>query len=631
MGHSHDYDQEEQRGWKVYLPAILSFVLLAAGLILDYIIPNAFFNGYFRLVWYVIAYFPVGIPVLKDSLDLILHKDVFNEFTLMSTATIGAFAIGEYPEGVAVMLFYSIGELFQEAAVSKAKRNIKSLLDIRPDSASVLRNENYKAVAPEEVMIGERIQVKPGERVPLDGKLYRSRGSFNTSALTGESVPKSINDGETVLAGMINLDNVIEVVVDKLYHDSSLAKILELVQHASSRKAKTELLIRKFARIYTPAVFFLALCFALLPYFFVSGYNFNEWFYKALVFLVISCPCALVISVPLGYFGGIGAASKNGILFKGANYLDMMNHVNTVVMDKTGTLTHGVFQVREVQAASGDENDLLAMAAGIERYSNHPIAKAITGYAENKYEVYNVKEIPGHGLEGEYEGKKLLAGNRKLLDKYEIAYDPAITEIVDTTVLIAWGNRYAGYISIADKEKEDAGTAIREMKRLGIRNIVMLSGDKSLIVEQLARKLGITVAYGELLPEEKVRHLELLKDNPDNKVAFVGDGINDAPSLALSDVGIAMGGMGSDAAIEVADVVIQTDQPSKIATAIRIAKSTRSIVVQNIVMAISIKLMILLLGAIGYATMWGAVFADVGVALLAILNSVRILGMRFER
>lgn len=630
MTHIHEWN--EQAGWRVYLPAGISFVLLLTGLVLDFLVPNTFFNGYVRLVWYIVAYLPVGLPVLKESADLIAAKDLFNEFTLMSIATLGAFAIGEYPEGVAVMLFYSVGELFQASAVSKAKRNIKALLDIRPDSASVFRDGKYITVSPEEVMVGEKIQVKPGERIPLDGVLHLSQSSFNTSALTGESKPKRIRDGEDVLAGMVNLDNVIELKVTKLYSDSSLAKILEMVQHASARKAKTELLIRRFARIYTPLVFFLALTLTILPYFIVSDYVFADWLYRALVFLVISCPCALVISVPLGYFGGIGAASKSGILFKGANYLDMITRVNTVVMDKTGTLTHGVFNVQHVSAVNKDVKRLTAMAAAIESFSNHPIAKAITNYAGEKdpqLVVQNVKEVPGYGLQGELDGKILLAGNTKLLKKYDIAYEPAIDEIVDTIVLIAYDNTYVGYITIADEEKEDAARAIREMKKLGIQNTVMLSGDKSAITEKLAQRLGVTAAYGDLLPEEKVRHLEELKADKSNCVAFVGDGINDAPSLALSDIGIAMGGMGSDAAIEVADVVIQTDQPSKIATAIRIAKYTKNIVVQNIVFAISIKLIILLLGAFGYASMWGAVFADVGVALLAILNSVRILSVRF--
>ncbi|MDD4116340.1 MAG: heavy metal translocating P-type ATPase [Massilibacteroides sp.] len=530
------------------------------------------------------------------------------------------------------MLFYYVGELFQDAAVNKAQKNIKALLDIRPDSASVFREGEYFTVFPDQVNIGERIRVKPGERVPLDGKLLKSQSSFNTSALTGESKPKHLRDGETVLAGMVNLDQVIDIEVGKTYSDSSLAKILDMVQHASARKAKTELLIRRFARIYTPLVFFLALSLTLIPWFIVEDYVFSDWLYRSLIFLVISCPCALVISVPLGYFSGIGAASKNGILFKGANYLDSIARVNTVVMDKTGTLTRGVFKVQEVHAVSGNDEELLGWAAAIESFSNHPIAKAITKYTGMSnlgIVVEKVKEIPGHGLTGELNGKKILVGNTKLMKKFSVAYNPVIDEIVETNVILAYDNRYAGFITIADEEKEDAAEAIYLMKQLGIRNTVILSGDKSAITEKLAKKLGITAAYGDLLPDEKVRYLEELKLDKKNCVAFVGDGINDAPSLALCDVGIAMGGMGSDAAIEVADVVLQTDQPSKIATAIRIAKYTKHIVMQNIIMAISVKLLVLLLGVFGFATMWAAVFADVGVALLAILNSVRILGKRF--
>ncbi|MDD4660228.1 MAG: heavy metal translocating P-type ATPase [Massilibacteroides sp.] len=628
MEHAH----KQRRGWLVYLPASISFLFLLAGLSFDHLFSDSFFKEYVRLVWYIFAYLPVGFPVLRESMEFILQKDFFNEFTLMSIATLGAFAIGEYPEAVAVMLFYYVGELFQDAAVNKAQKNIKALLDIRPDSASVFREGEYFTVFPDQVNIGERIRVKPGERVPLDGKLLKSQSSFNTSALTGESKPKHLRDGETVLAGMVNLDQVIDIEVGKTYSDSSLAKILDMVQHASARKAKTELLIRRFARIYTPLVFFLALSLTLIPWFIVEDYVFSDWLYRSLIFLVISCPCALVISVPLGYFSGIGAASKNGILFKGANYLDSIARVNTVVMDKTGTLTRGVFKVQEVHAVSGNDEELLGWAAAIESFSNHPIAKAITKYTGMSnlgIVVEQVKEIPGHGLTGELNGKKILVGNTKLMKKFSVAYNPVIDEIVETNVILAYDNRYAGYITIADEEKEDAAEAIYMMKQLGIRNTVILSGDKSAITEKLAKKLGITAAYGDLLPDEKVRYLEELKLDKKNCVAFVGDGINDAPSLALCDVGIAMGGMGSDAAIEVADVVLQTDQPSKIATAIRIAKYTKHIVMQNIIMAISVKLLVLLLGVFGFATMWAAVFADVGVALLAILNSVRILGKRF--
>ncbi|NDV46828.1 cadmium-translocating P-type ATPase [Paludibacter sp. 221] len=633
--HCHDdgpvtIQENNGKEWKKYLPAIISFVLLVAGITLDHIGSITFFEGYLRLAWYIIAYIPVGFPVIKEAFEELKNKSFFNEFSLMTIATVGAFAIGEFPEGVAVMLFYSVGELFQDAAVNKAKRNIKALLDIRPDTASVLRNGVYQTISPEKVNIGETIQVKAGERVPLDGSLLSDSGNFNTSALTGESKPKTIRTDENVLAGMVNLDKVIEIKVEKKYEDSSLAKILEMVQNATARKAKTELLIRKFAKIYTPIVFFLALGIALIPYFFVDSYIFADWLYRALVFLVISCPCALVISIPLGYFGGIGAASHHGILFKGANYLDLMTKLNTVVMDKTGTLTEGVFNVQKVVTVGKDEKDFVAIVSALERSSNHPIAKAISAYAnkDTHCEATNVEEIAGHGLKGMVNGQNVLAGNTKLMEKYGIAYDTNINSIVETTVVVAIENVYAGYIVIADKVKEDSALAVSEMHGLKIET-VMLSGDKSSITQKIADEIGIDLAYGDLLPQDKVKHLEQLKANSENVVAFVGDGINDAPVLALSDIGIAMGGMGSDAAIETADVVIQTDQPSKIVTAIKISKATKRIVVQNIVMAFGVKIVVLILGAFGIATMWGAVFADVGVALLAILNAVRILRKKF--
>lgn len=620
----------DKTAWRKYLPSIISFALLAAGMLIDHLIDWPFFDGYVRLTWYIIAYIPVGLAVIREAISGIAKGDVSTEFTLMSVATIGAFLIGEYPEGVAVMLFYSVGELFQGAAVSKARRNIKALLDVRAESATVFRDGKYIIVSPEEVSIGEIIQVKAGEKVPLDGNLMSTMGSFNTSALTGESVPKTIREGEQVLAGMVNLDKVIEIKVEKKYCDSSISKILEMVQNAPSRKAKTELLIRKFARVYTPIVFALAVALAVMPYFFVTDYVFTDWLYRALVFLVISCPCALVISIPLGYFGGIGAASRNGILFKGANYLEMLTKVNTIVMDKTGTLTEGVFRVKDVVSVMSDNNTMLDYAVALESHSNHPIAKAITEYhGAGNYKTENVQETAGHGLKGVVDGREVLAGNDRLLESQGIAYDKAVDSIVETAVVVAIDGKYAGYITIADELKADSASAIRSLKRQGISLTVMLSGDKSSIVAKIASELGIDEAYGNLLPQDKVAHMESLKADPANVVAFVGDGINDAPVLALSDVGIAMGGMGSDAAIEVADVVIQTDQPSKISTAIKIAWTTRSIVIQNIVLALGVKVVVLLIGALGYATMWEAVFADVGVSLLAILNSVRILRKKF--
>lgn len=616
---------------KIYLPVLASLLLLLAGIAMDYF-DIGFFTGYIRLLWYVIAYILVGYPVLKETLEGFINKEFFTEFSLMSIATLGAFAIGEYPEAVAVMLFYTVGELFQGAAVNRAKENIKALLDVRPDSAAVLRDGIYLNVPPEIVAVGEYIQVKAGEKVPLDGEMLSESSSFNTSALTGESKPKTIRKGEPVLAGMLNLDRVIEIRVAKEYSDSSLAKILDLVQNAASRKAKTELLIRKLAKVYTPIVFFLAVAITVIPYFIVNQYDFNDWLYRALVFLVISCPCALVISIPLGYFGGIGAASHHGILFKGANYLDLMTKVNTIVMDKTGTLTQGVFKVQKIESVLYSQNEFICIAASIESLSNHPIAKAITEYAGTDIylkEVSDTEEIPGHGLKGIVDGRIVLAGNTKLLDKFGIEYPREIHAVVETIVLVAIDGQYAGYLTIADEVKDDAAQAVSSMHRLGIRQTVMLSGDKSGITKQLAGDLGVDSAYGDLLPEDKVRYIEEIKADPNHVVAFVGDGINDAPALALSDVGIAMGGMGSDAAIEVADVVIQTDQPSKIVTAIRIAKATRQIVLQNIVLAVGVKVAVLLLGAFAVASMWEAVFADVGVALLAILNAVRIMNKKF--
>jgi Cd2+/Zn2+-exporting ATPase len=609
-------------GWKRFILPAVSLVLLVSGIILE-----------MPLFWYIIAFLPVGLPVMREAWAVVVGKDFFNEYTLMLTASVGAFFIGEYPEGVAVMLFYSVGELFQESAVSRAQNNIKALLDIRPDSATVLKDGVYRETRPEDVSPGETLLVKAGEKVPLDGTLLSDYGSFNTSALTGESRPKTIRAGETVLAGMISIDKVVEIRAEKAYADSSLARILEMVQEASSRKAKTELLIRRFAKIYTPIVFLMALLIAFIPYFLVTDYVFNDWLYRALIFLVISCPCALVISVPLGYFGGIGAASRNGILFKGANFLDLMTSVNTVVMDKTGTLTKGVFKVKDVVSPVYDRRKLLDITATIEKYSAHPVAKAIVAASPDVETAIaaQVEELAGLGVKGYIGEKEIMAGNRKLMHKYAISYDESIDTLTETVVIVAIDRQYAGYVSIADEIKDDAGAAIQNMRALGINRTVMLSGDRSAVVNQVASALGVDEFHGDLLPEGKVKYMETLKADPSRIVAFVGDGINDAPALALSDVGIAMGGMGSDAAIEVADVVIQTDQPSKIAVAIRIAKTTKRIVMQNIVLAISIKFVVMLLGAFGIATMWEAVFADVGVALLAILNSVRILTFHADK
>ncbi len=619
--------------WKVGL----SFILLISGIIMNALELPFFREGYFSLIWYVVAYLPVGLPVMKEAWESMKDKDYFSEFTLMFVATLGAFYIGEYPEGVAVMLFYSVGELFQEKAVDKAKRNIGALLDVRPEEAAVVRDGRVIIENPQNVKVGETIEIKTGGRVPLDGMMLNEVAAFNTAALTGESVPRSIRMGEEVLAGMIVTDKVIRIKVIRPFDKSALARILELVQNASERKAPAELFIRKFARVYTPIVIGLAVLIVLLPFIYSLItpqflFTFNDWLYRALVFLVISCPCALVVSIPLGYFGGIGAASRLGILFKGGNYLDAVTKINTVVFDKTGTLTKGTFEVQFCNCESGvSEEELIRMIASVESSSTHPIAKAVVNYAGQRdielSSVTDSKEYAGLGLEAAVNGIQVLAGNGRLLSKFQIEYPPELLFITDTIVVCAIGNKYAGYLLLSDSLKEDARIAIQNLKALGIQNIQILSGDKQSIVSNFAEKLGISEAYGDLLPDGKVKHLEELRQHTENQVAFVGDGMNDAPVLALSNVGIAMGGLGSDAAIETADVVIQTDQPSKVAEAIKVGKLTRRIVWQNISLAFGVKLLVLILGAGGLATLWEAVFADVGVALIAIMNAVRIQKM----
>lgn len=623
---------------KSYFRAGISFTLLMSGIAFSMFDIIFFENQWVRLAWYLLAYIPVGIPVILEAWKSMLKKDVFSEYTLMSIATVGAFVIGEYPEGVAVMLFYAVGELFQDSAVNRAKRNISALLDVRPETATVVKGDLLETVSPEDVNIDDVVEVKVGGRVPLDGVLQNELASFNTAALTGESVPRTIRKGEEVLAGMIATDNVSRIVVTKPFGQSALARILDLVQNATEKKAPAEQFIRKFARVYTPIVVGLAALIILLPwlYSFISPefiFTFNDWVYRALVFLVISCPCALVISIPLGYFGGIGAASRHGILFKGSNYLEAITKVNTVVMDKTGTLTQGIFNVQKISTI-GDitENELLKIVASVETQSTHPIAKAVVEYANqqkvNLDKTKNVIEIAGHGLEATVASKKVLVGNTKLLTKNQIEFPAEIASIPETIVVCAVNGAYAGYILVADAPKEDAKKAVDSLKELGVKNIVMLSGDKQAIVSKLASELNITQAFGDLLPEGKVEHVEKLKIDPTNNIAFVGDGINDAPVLAMSDVGIAMGGLGSDVAIETADVILQTDQPSRIATAIKIGQFTRRIVIQNISLAFGVKLIVLILGAGGIATLWEAVFADVGVALVAIFNATRILNKK---
>ena len=558
MGHcscgAHSCAAEKKVDAKVsvfheYGKVIFSLLLLAGGIIM-----NALDLAFFRsvaLIWYIVAYLPVGIPVMKEAWESIREKDYFSEFTLMIIATLGAFYIGEYPEGVAVMLFYTVGELFQDKAVDKAKRNIGALLDVRPEKALVLREGNLVIESPKKIKVGEIIEIKAGERVPLDGTMQNEVAAFNTAALTGESVPRNIRKGEEVLAGMIVTDKVIRLEVTRPFDKSALARILELVQNASERKAPAELFIRKFARIYTPIVIALAVLIVLCPFVYSLinppfVFAFNDWLYRALVFLVISCPCALVVSIPLGYFGGIGAASRLGILFKGGNYLDAITKINTVVFDKTGTLTKGTFDVQACKSA-GDisEEELVKLVASVESDSTHPIAKAVVNYAKEqnieRVAVTGTKEFAGYGLEATIDGITVLVGNCRLLSKFDISYPEELLEITDTIIVCAVGNRYAGYLLLADALKEDAKVAIDNLKALNIENIQILSGDKQSIVTNFAEKLGISKAYGDLLPEGKVNHLEELRQDEANRIAFVGDGMNDAPVLALSHVGIAMG------------------------------------------------------------------------------------------
>ncbi len=630
--HDHDHDHGSGDGsrpswlrhWNLLVALFILVVLLVAEYAFDSHLPDPF-----SFLVNVFAFLLAGWNVLRLAWRKAVRGDIFNEFVLMSVATLGAFYIGEYSEGVAVMVFYSIGEWFQDSAVSRAKASIKALLDIRPDEVTVSRGGGTQVVKPADVSMGEHIVVKPGEKVALDGDLISEKSSFNTAALTGESKPDTKHKGEKILAGMINLNTVSEVEVTALFKDSKLSKILEMVQDATARKSQTQLFISKFARVYTPIVFFLALALVVVPYFFAADYIFNDWLYRGLVFLVISCPCALVVSIPLGYFGGIGLASRNGILFKGGNFLDVMTKVNTVVMDKTGTLTKGVFEVQQVIPAGISEAGLLRYAVALEKNSTHPVGKAIVGYASRLAEeaaASEVEEIAGHGLKGNVEGKRVLAGNVKLMQMYGIAYPAELNEVLDTLVIIAVNDAYAGYISIADELKEDAKRAVDAMHDLHLKT-VMLSGDKQSVVDKVAAELGIDAAYGDLLPEDKVRKVQELK-NAGFRLAFAGDGVNDAPVVALADAGIAMGGLGSDATIETADIVIQNDQPSKIVSAIRAGKITRTIVWQNILMAMTVKLVVLGLGAGGIANLWEAVIADVGVALLAILNAVRIQRMK---
>lgn len=613
---------------------ILVFFLLGIGLSLDFSNFSLWkTTETLRFTWYLATYLLIGLPVLREAYQGIRKGEIFSEFFLMSIATLGAFAIGEYPEGVAVMLFYAVGEIFQDMAVSRASRNIRSLLDQRPDEVTIIDEAgNTQRIKAQNVQIGDTLLIRQGEKVGLDGVLISEEGILDTSALTGESVPQHLKTSEKVLAGMINQRHPIHIKVSAAYQDSKLSQIIDLVRNASSKKAPTELFIRKFSKIYTPIVVYSALAICFLPYLFVETYIFEEWLYRALIFLVVSCPCALVISIPLGYFGGIGAASKNGVLVKGGNYLDTLAQLEHVVLDKTGTLTEGVFEVQDVILDDCvNKTELLAWVNALESHSTHPIATAIHRYVgsiDSSIEWEAIEEIAGHGLRGKIMGKELLVGNFKLLDKFHVKYDDSLLNIVFSTLAIAFDQKFIGYITISDRIKEDSALAIQTLQKLHIQT-TLLSGDKDSVVQEVAKTLGITQAYGNLLPDEKVEKLKTLKEGL--KTAFIGDGINDAPAIVLSDVGIAMGGLGSDGTIESADVVIQDDKPSKIPLSIFIGKATRRIVWQNIMIAFAVKLFVLVLGTVGLATMWQAVIADVGVTLIAIFNAIRIQQMDFKK
>ncbi|MBS4201390.1 cadmium-translocating P-type ATPase [Bacillus sp. FJAT-49732] len=622
--HDHEHDHGSKNIKMIVFRLILGTLLAAIGMFSP-------LSGMMELGIFIIAYIIIGGDIVLRAARNIVRGQVFDENFLMALATIGAFAIKQYPEGVAVMLFYQVGELFQTIAVNRSRKSISALMDIRPDSANLKRNGNIVLVSPEEVKIGEIIIVKPGEKVPLDGKIIEGSSMVDTSALTGESVPREVEAGSDVLSGFINKNGVLTVEVTKEFGESTVSKILDLVQNASNRKAPTENFITKFARYYTPVVVIVAVVLAFLPPLILSGATFSDWIYRALVFLVISCPCALVISIPLGFFGGIGSASKSGILVKGSNYLEALNDVKYIVFDKTGTLTKGVFVVTSIHPQNISAEELLEYAAFAEVHSNHPIALSIKkayGKEINEEAIQNYNEISGFGIQVTVAGKKIVAGNAKLMNKENILFEQP--DIIGTLVHVAVDDQYAGYIVISDQIKDDSAQAIRLLKELGIKKTVMLTGDAKAVGNAVGKELGIDEVHAELLPHHKVEEIEKLdaRKAANEKIIFVGDGINDTPVLARADVGMAMGGLGSDAAIEAADIVIMTDEPSKIPTAIKIAKRTRSIVWQNILFALGVKAVFLILGAFGIATMWEAVFSDVGVTLLAVLNAMRVLKMK---
>ena len=610
---------------KSLIQIIISAILFAIGLLVP------FSNEWITKGIYIVAYLIVGLEIVIKAIKNIFKGEVFDEHFLMAVATIGAFAIGEFPEAVAVMLFYQIGELFQDYAVDKSKESITNLMDIRPDVAVVKRNGKLETVKPETVKIGEEIVVKPGEKIPLDGTIIDGRSMLDTSALTGESVPRSAKIGEKVLSGCINQSGVLTIKVEKEFVESTVSKILDLVENASNKKSKSENFITKFAKIYTPTVVGIAVLLAIIPPFLLNWGSFSEWLERALTFLVVSCPCALVISIPLGFFGGIGGASRKGVLIKGSNYLELLSKTDIFVFDKTGTLTEGVFEVQKINPVDISEEELLKIAAYAESYSNHPISASIKkAYQKeiNQEIIEKTEEISGKGIVSQIENKTVVIGNNKIMQEKGIEYKES--NDIGTILYVAINNKFEGSIVIADKIKEDAKQTIQGLKRNNVSKNVMLTGDKKEIAEKVAKQIEIDEVYTDLLTDQKVEKVEeLMKQKTEKgKLAFVGDGINDAPVLAISDIGIAMGGLGSDAAIEAADIVIMNDKPSKILEAIKISNKTMRIVKQNIIFAISVKILVLILGACGIATMWEAVFADVGVSFIAILNSLRALGRK---
>ena len=608
----------KKRGIKI----IIAFILFLTSLIIKF--PDEWINKGI----YIIAYLIVGLDIVLKAIKNIFRGKIFDENFLMTIATIGAFAIGEFPEAVAVMLFYQVGELFQSYAVDKSRKSIASLMDIRPDYANVKRGEEILKVNPKEVKIGETIIVKPGEKVPLDGTIIKGTSMLDTSSLTGESLPREVEENDEVLSGCINQNGLLEIKVTKEFGQSTVSKILDLVENASSKKSKSENFITKFAKYYTPAVVIIAIFLAAIPPLIIEGAEFTDWLYRALTFLVVSCPCALVISIPLGFFGGIGGASKRGILVKGSNYLEALSNTEIVVFDKTGTLTQGVFEVQKIEPKGIGKEELLKYAAYAENYSNHPIALSVKkayGKEIDTKLISNTEELSGLGVNAKIQDKSILVGNEKLMKEKNIEYTKC--NEIGTILYIAINNKFAGYILIADKIKKDAKETIKDLKKKGIRKTVMLTGDRKDVGEAVSKELGLDEVYTELLPDGKVKKVEeLMKTKTEKgKLVFVGDGINDAPVLALADIGIAMGGLGADSAIEAADIAIMTDEPSRINNAMKISKKTMKIVKQNIVFAIAIKILVLILSAFGLSTMWEAVFADVGVSVIAIINSLRAL------